>query len=1203
MARQIIQQANFKGGLSFSEKEGLKSSYLFSRAVDHRSDPSKLTILPKTAKVSGTVVADLILDADQQGTDLYLYGDAGHLYKRDTSEVWTDLRTVSNSSGNGMKYFGEDSYLYYTSDIAIGRYGPFGGTKSFSDDFLGAESGVPLNTHSLDLELSSSQYATAADSASLSITGDITLEGYFKLESLPAVGDSEVFISKWNRSGNQRSYLFELYGVSGYFGDGDSGALTISSDTTQAPVDSGATGTAAAYTLSATNASFAVGDKILIHQSRGTNAGRWERNEIASYTAGTITLANALQNTYTAGAQVIVLEEYTNVTINASKTWTAKAWDGTVGGILAFLANGTLTINGAISANGKGFRGGDNDVGDYGYQGEGTTGAGSATNSANGNGGGGGGATDQGRTGVGGGVIGSADLTTMVFGGGGGGGEADASYSGGQTYGKGGIGGGIVFGLATTITMGAAGAITTNGATGGNAYNVNPGVGAGGGGAGGSILLKAQVATLGTTLILASAGSGGTAGGRGFSGAGGGNATVGQNGGYGASSSGGVGRIHLDYYTSYTGTTTPTLDVTQDNSLVTNTSYQLRFGVSSTGTNEEFLTKTLSTNPQTAQWYRFAVNWDASASLATFSQDSVSLGTSTGTLTAIYNSTALLAIGAKFDAAGAAEMFLDGKVDDVRVWNDIRTASELSAYMVTELAGTEANLQAYWKLNNAATDATANANNLTLVGSPSYDATDVAFSSKTSRRDLDQSLDTSGQVYSLTTAINEGATHRQTFVPAKDPQKSIEVNISDKGDDGDWTLTVHDGLNRVIASKTVVNADLNTGDFEFTFASTWRPIIGASYHFHLTATSTTGAPAVVTTTVSDIETADFHTYYQYLVDDANHPIEQILNLLAIGNERYLATWDGITYSPHKLTLPSGYRIRCLGTWREYLAIGTTRGTNLSDFDQGRIFFWDGNATTYNFYIDVPEGAINCILSGDPLFFMAGYSGDFLGYSGGKAKKIRRMPKVTPGITLEFNRKAMAMWRALVHIGMCDNSTSTALERGVYSWGSLHAELPETLSFDYPLSLGVTTPADLDIGLLYPMGTKLFISWKKGIAYGVDSVSPSNAPFATATCEFLISDLGKIWAEKQAQFIRGYFKKLVSGDSVTLKYKIDRNDSWTAGTAVTTADKKEARLELPTKGNRYNEFQVAVDLATSNTTSPEFYGWGWESDDLQHERRT
>src|SRR3990172_7970335 len=219
MGRTLFSQSRFSG-LSYSEKEGFTSSVLFARSADFRSDPTKIKILPRTEKVSGSIVTDLIMDGDRQGTDTYLYGDAGGIYQRTSAESWSKLRTASSSTGNGMKYFGEDSYLYYTGDKVIGRYGPFGGTKTFVDDFLGAEGGVPLNTHSLDLEAGSSQYATAADSASLSITGDISIEINKKFESLPTAGNEMVLVSKWNENSDERSYKLTVYAISGFFGDG-----------------------------------------------------------------------------------------------------------------------------------------------------------------------------------------------------------------------------------------------------------------------------------------------------------------------------------------------------------------------------------------------------------------------------------------------------------------------------------------------------------------------------------------------------------------------------------------------------------------------------------------------------------------------------------------------------------------------------------------------------------------------------------------------------------------------------------------------------------------------------------------------------------------------------------------------------------------------------------------------------------------------
>jgi len=1194
--RTHLQINSFEGGLSTGEKSGLKASFLWAEKIDHRQDSSKITLLPKTAKVSGSILSDLPVDATRYSTDTYFQGNAGHIYKRDSSEIWTDIHTAPDSHGNGICYFGEDGYTYFTSDTVLGRYGPMRESPQFVDDYFGSQGGTPANTHSLDLESGSSMYATGADSATLSITGDISIEACVQHESLPASGSSMTILAKWDGLSDERSYRFDIAGVSAKFGDGSDGALTISSNTTEAPIDSACTGTAAAYALTATNTSFATGQKILIHQSRGTGAGKWERNEIASYTAGTITLADALTNSYTSGAQVRVLKEYTNVTINTGITYTTKAWNGTVGGILAFLASGTVTVTGTITASGCGYRGGAGVTGGgNAYQGEGTSGAGGIVyQDNNGNGGGGGGGPSSGDGGGGGGgngawgstgsyvgsgyggpggeSVGTADLTTMVFGGGGGGGYNDADSG----TGSGGTGGGAIFITGATTTV--AGYIKSLGGDGGS------GNGSGGGGAGGSILINAQTATLGTTLVTATGGSGGSS-----SPAGG---------------SGGTGRIHLNYYTAYTGTTSPTLDVVLDSGLVTTTTYQLRFWVSSDGTttNQETLAKTLTADPTLAKWYRYAVTWDASASTATFYVDGVSLGTATGSKTAIYDSTALLQLGCNDDTAGTAENFLDGKVDDVRLFNDIRTESELLTFKETELGASTAGLQGYWTLDNDDDDITANNNDLTLVNTPTY-STDVPFPATSSRADLDQQLETSGQVYALTTAIDEGATHRQTFVPTKDPQKSVQVNISDTGDDSDWTLTVHDAMNKVIVSKTLTHAELNTGDMEFTFSSVWRPVLGGTYHFHLTATTTTGAPAVITTTTTDLETVDFHTYYQILVESDFHPIVHHTEKLCIGNERYLATWDGVTYNPHALTLPSGYNIRTLGVWKGFLAIGVTLGTNIYDYDVGYIFFWDGYNTTYNDYIVVPQGGINSMCSGDPLYFVAGYSGDLMKFEGGKPKKIRRMPFVSTKKYLEIAPHALNTWRALLHIGMSYNTDSSDIFQGVYSYGTLHEGISETLSFDYPTSTSITQDTGLKIGLIYPLGSNLMISWQYGTNYGVDAVKPSNDCFSEGKYQSLISDTGDIGQEKQALTLRGLFGKLSSGDSIQLSYKIDRESAWVDGTAVTTADKKEARLNIPTKGGRFDEFQMQVTMATTNTISPSFFGITTELDSLDRERRT
>lgn len=147
------------------------------------------------------------------------------------------------------------------------------------------------------------------------------------------------------------------------------------------------------------------------------------------------------------------------------------------------------------------------------------------------NGGGGGGGANAPHVGT--------ELTKIFYGGGGG---AGGNYGiSNQRGGRGGTAGGIVLLIAKEIEV--TGTISANGDNG-----EMPGVrgGSGGGGAAGSVLMKCQTAVLGTSKVVANGGVGGGA----WYSAGGGN--------------GSRGVIHVDYKTSVSGTTSPTLSTRQD---------------------------------------------------------------------------------------------------------------------------------------------------------------------------------------------------------------------------------------------------------------------------------------------------------------------------------------------------------------------------------------------------------------------------------------------------------------------------------------------------------------------------------------------------------------------------------------------------------------------------------------------------------------
>lgn len=1205
----VIAFKRFQGISDYPKESAngqIPNTYYFGRAINYRDDPQSLTLLPGSVKESGSNVIDLLKWADIVPVTLtsYFIGSNGNFYSRTSSGTWTNLYTLPNNHGNGLAYFSGDDYVYVADDASLSRYGPIQNSPSMTPNFLKAQGGIPMNTASILLASASSMYGHAADSASLSITSDLTLETYFKANSLPAVGSSMTLLGKWDESTNTRSYKLDILGVSGYFGDGASGSLVISSNTTQSLTDSAAIGTAGTQIISATNVSFAAGQVIYIIQMQGTNAGQWERNTINGYTAGTITTATPLLGTYTSGAQVIVVPRYTSITINSGVTWTAKPWNGTTGGLLVYLANSTVTVTGNITASGGaggydssnanggtggGFRGGAgrNSVGTVtGIQGESYLGTGGQSTAANGSGGGaaqlssqpgasagGGGGNSiagqngqviigSGALGTGGGTSGSADLTTLLPGGGGGGGAKESINS----VGGGGAGGGIIFGVSVGLVV--TGTITASGGAGGDGSVNN----SGGGGAGGSILLKCQTATLGANLITANGGVGGTGAG-----------------------AGGAGRIHLDYLTSYTGTTTPTLDFAQDNTLVTSTTYQARLGISNNGTSFEYLTKNLATLT-TGVWNRLSVAWSSSISTAQFYLNAVSIGSSVGTKTSISDNASLLYVGADKGASAIGDYF-DGLLNDMRIWSNAQTAGQIFSNLNQQVPVASAGLAAYYKFNSAATDATGNTNDLTLVNSPTY-SSDVPFSAPSTRLDIDVSQSLTGATYTLLTSITESAVNEIAWTPVNDPQASVGFWVDTKGT-GNWTLTVHDQQNRVIATSTIANANIPAAGFvEFIFTTPWRIVAGENYHMHLTVS--TGTSIIVTGTGSNFSTAEYTTYFQFLVTDTQfHPLVQfqyqplggtLTGAMIIGNERYLAVWDGANFLPNFIQFPPGWHVRCFAYWRNYLAIGMWRGGAITDFDRGRVYFWTGFQPAFDFDIDVPEGQINAMFGVDSdLYMFVGYRGILVDYKGGffyntgnsTSNKLKRMPLLAPADYTEVYPSALTMWRGMLHFGLYANSNSTTAQKGIYSFGALNQFYPDTLSYDYVISTG-NRGSTVTIGLVYPVGQSLIVGWQDGIAYGADKVNFSNPPASSGELQTLILDNGAVWKPNENLALRADFLALRTGESIDLKFSLDRDDFVVGSIEAIVGDHN---AHLPITGGRGKEIQFGVDLYATGSTSP------------------
>lgn len=356
-------------------------------------------------------------------------------------------------------------------------------------------------------------------------------------------------------------------------GDGRDGDIVVDGDlviNTCTPVTS-----SSGSDIVVTNATgFDPGDMVLVVQTQDTfatsgpaatvssagRAGVSNLARVADINGTTVTLDAGLTAAYgsdaTGTAQACLVPQYGDVTVESTGRLLAADWNGATGGIVAFYANGTVSITGQLDADAAGFRpgqpvgnDGSADITDEttvnnqgGGKGEGlditsltlagrgamgnAAGGGNAHNAGGGGGGNGGaggfggkqaaGQGDEPNTkGRGGGAVDLAGDIDLVFGGGGGAGHHNEGNAG-----EGGFGGGLILVVANVVE--GAGTLTANGTDGEGSLNAASPDGAGGAGAGGTIVLRAVDGSGFTGLVQATGGAGGDNAGQEAHGTGGG---------------------------------------------------------------------------------------------------------------------------------------------------------------------------------------------------------------------------------------------------------------------------------------------------------------------------------------------------------------------------------------------------------------------------------------------------------------------------------------------------------------------------------------------------------------------------------------------------------------------------------------------------------------------------------------------------------
>lgn len=377
------------------------------------------------------------------------------------------------------------------------------------------------------------------------------------------------------------------------------------------------------------------------------------------------------------------------------------------------------------------------------------------------------------------------------------------------------------------------------------------------------------------------------------------------------------------------------------------------------------------------------------------------------------------------------------------------------------------------------------------------------------------------------------------FQPDIEPFYSIKVNIKTIGT-GNVTLILHDGLNNNLGQVTIPNGSLTVGLNEFVFSSQIRALVkpnARTYHWHIVSSQTD--TVIVAGTSGTLNTADYELWAYRLIDTINnlHPMAQFQQFTCIGNGNYLAVWEPLTdkdppnseFQRHKLTFPSGFEVCGLAVTDEFLVIACAKYSSdgTKDFQEGKLFTWDGTAATYNQVVDVSGGAPEGTKTHNNIPYFV-VNGKLCAWPGGKdivqVRKIASLDNTFNG-TIDNTRvypNMLTVKDNMLHVGFPSRTTNTAVEYGTYIWGSLEKNFPDSFNYAYVPNAMATDPNNLNTsgnlqqGCVKSFGDEMYLSWKdKDNNYGLDIVDNLCTPAPVFKFRARRFDGGQAYRDKLA----------------------------------------------------------------------------------------
>ena len=290
-----------------------------------------------------------------------------------------------------------------------------------------------------------------------------------------------------------------------------------------------------------------------------------------------------------------------------------------------------------------------------------------------------------------------------------------------------------------------------------------------------------------------------------------------------------------------------------------------------------------------------------------------------------------------------------------------------------------------------------------------------------------------------------------------------------------------------------------------------------------------------------------------------------------------------TVQDQALKLPTNLKITSACNFGNYMAIACSPTSIYNGVS--KVFLWNLYSPDVQEVIDWGEGELRVLDNVEGM--LVGITDRYLnnasgagrgslivqGYTGGSPQVLKEVfTEKLNGITMPLS-KTIKNNRLFFSAKIMTNAAGTEYNEGLWSFGRKNANYPYALSLDY-IDENVTTSGIQSFG---SAGNFFFIAHSGDGS--VDKINDSSVFTMTSVLETQVLNFGSTEVDKRLESFKVSFRKMASGESITLKYKVDGATSWTTIGTFDTDDAlshtflREELAGVDFKSGREFKFQI------------------------------